>query len=247
VNTDVIDKDKIESSPGVENEQEFDKFADSYKECVNSTLGLAGEDADYFAAGRVDWLRRALADRDDLRNLMDYGCGIGVGTPHLLTFPGIQSLIGVDISERSLERARRDHGSDQVKFASFDEYQPKGEIDMAVCCSVFHHIPLEGRADAVRNIYDSLRPGGLLALWEHNPWNPAVVHVMNHSPLDQDAIKVKPHQARRLLREGGFSIVRTDYVFFFPAFLKIFRGLEPYLSWLPMGGQYLVLARKDRP
>src|SRR4051812_15404851 len=86
-------------------EAEFDKFADSYKECVNSTLGLAGEDADYFAAGRVEWLTKVLAGRDDIHKMMDYGCGIGVGTPHLLTFPGVESLIGVDISERSLERA----------------------------------------------------------------------------------------------------------------------------------------------
>lgn len=225
-------------------EAEFDKFADSYKETVNSTLGLAGEDADYFAAGRVEWLRTLLADRDDIHTLMDYGCGIGVGTPHLLTFPGIQSVIGVDISERSLERARRDHGADNVTFASFEQYQPKGEIDLAVCCSVFHHIPLEHRTGAVKYIYDSLRPGGLLALWEHNPWNPGVVYIMNNSPLDQDAIRVKPHEARRLVRQGGFSVVQTDYCFFFPAALKVFRGLEPVLSGVPFGAQYLVLARK---
>ena len=228
----------------VNDEAEFDKFADSYKECVNSTLGLAGEDADYFAAGRVEWLTKVLAGRGDIQSLMDYGCGIGVGTPHLLTLPGVKSLIGVDISERSLERARRDHGAENVRFASFDEYQPKGEIDLAVCCSVFHHIPLEHRAGAVKYIYDSLRPGGLLALWEHNPWNPGVVYIMNHSPLDQDAIRVKPHEARRLVRDGGFSVEQTDYCFFFPAALKVFRRLEPLMSGIPFGAQYLVLARK---
>jgi SAM-dependent methyltransferase len=226
-------------------EAEFDKFADGYKECVNSTLGLAGEDADYFAAGRVNWLQKVLADDGNIHKLMDYGCGIGVGIPHLLTFPGIQSLIGVDMSERSLERARQDHGSEKVAFASIAEYEPKAEIDLAVACSVFHHIPLEHRAKAVKYIYDSLRPGGWLALWEHNPWNPGVVYVMNNSPLDVDAIRVKPHVARRLLTEGGFSVVKTDYLFFFPSILKFFRGLEPSLSGVPLGGQYLVLAHKD--
>ena len=233
------------NSDVVSDEAEFDKFADGYKECVNSTLGLYGEDADYFAAGRVEWLTKVLADRGDIHNIMDYGCGIGVGIPHLLAYPDIESLIGVDISEKSLERARRDHASEKVRFASFDEYKPKGEIDMAVCCSVFHHIPLEHRATAVKYVYDSLRPGGFLALWEHNPWNPGVVYVMNKSPLDQDAIRVKPHEARRLVRKGGFSVVRTDYRFFFPNFLKIFRGLEPSLRRLPVGAQYLVLARKN--
>ena len=109
---------------------------------------------------------------------------------------------------------------------------------------LFISCPPDDRPAAVKYIYDSLRPGGWLALFEHNPWNPAVVYVMNHSPLDQDAIRVKPHQARRLLQAGGFSIVKTDYLFFFPAFLSLFRGLEPLLSRVPFGAQYLALGRK---
>jgi SAM-dependent methyltransferase len=225
-------------------DSEFDKFADSYRDCVNSTLTLSGEDSDYFAQGRVAWLRKIFSQEPNIHHIMDYGCGIGLGVPHLLTLPNLTSLIGVDVSEKSLAHARSNYASDRVSFASFAEYQPSAEIDLVVCCNVFHHIAHDDRPAAVKYIYDSLRPGGWLALWEHNPWNPVVVYVMNHSPIDQDAIRVKPHQARRMMRVGGFSIVKTDYLFFFPSFLSMFRGLEPLLSRVPFGGQYLTLCRK---
>ena len=226
---------------------EFDKFADDYRDCVDSIISISGEDADYFAAGRVSWLCKVLSEIDsisEIQSVMDFGCGIGLGIPHLLTLPGISSLIGIDVSKRSLKHACANYGSETVRFALSGDYEPAGEIDLAVSCSVFHHIPLESRANAIRTVYDSLRPGGWFALWEHNPWNPVVVHNMNHSVLDQDAIRIKPHSARRLVRECGFSVVRTDYVFFFPAFLRAFRRLEPFLSSFPLGAQYLVLARK---
>jgi len=224
---------------------EFDKFAEGYRECVNSTLGPAGEDSDYFARGRVDWLKPVFAHEPNIRKVMDYGCGVGLGTPHLLTLPGIESLVGVDVSQKSLKHARANFGTERVRFWSIADYEPAAEIDLVVCCGVFHHIPLERRPGAVQFIYDALRPGGWLAFWEHNPWNPGVVYIMNNSPIDQDAIRVKPHHARRMLRAAGFSVLRTDYLFFFPGFLSKLRFLEPTLSRVPVGGQYLVLGRKD--
>jgi len=224
---------------------EFDKFADSYRDCVNSTLGPAGEDSDYFARGRVDWLKRVFARESSIRKVMDFGCGVGLGTPHLLTLPRIELLIGIDVSEESLKHAHANFGAECVRFASFADYRPSAEVDLVVCCGVFHHIPPESRPGAVQFIYDSLRPGGWLAFWEHNPWNPGVVYIMNNSPIDQDAIRVKPHRARHMLRAAGFSVLRTDYLFFFPGFLSNLRFLEPALSRFPVGGQYLVLGRKD--
>jgi SAM-dependent methyltransferase len=225
-------------------ETEFDKFAGSYKESVDSTLGPSGEDSEYFAKGRVDWLRRVLPAQENIRRVMDYGCGIGLGTPHLLTLPFVESIVGVDVSEKSLELAQLKFGYERIRFSSFNEYKRTGEIDLVVCCSVFHHIPPAQRKAAVKFIYDSLKPGGWFAMWEHNPWNPGVVYIMNNSPIDQEAVRVKPHRARRMLRDGGFSIVQTDYLFVFPRMLSILRGMEPAMSQLPFGAQYLVLARK---
>ena len=67
---------------------------------------------------------------------------------------------------------------------------------------------------------------------------------MRTNAFDRDAVMVRPGQIRSLLREGGFQILRTDFVFIFPHILRALRWLEPYLARLPIGGQYVVFARR---
>jgi predicted TPR repeat methyltransferase len=227
-------------------DSEFDQFADSYQDCVNRTISISGEDQDYFAGSRIAWVQKILAgEQQQIRRVMDYGCGVGLCTPHLLALPDIESHVGVDVSEKSLENARLKYGSDRAHFMSFEQYLPSAEIDLVVCCNVFHHIPLGSRQRAVQYIHSSLRSGGWLAFWEQNPWNLGTVYIMSRSPLDKDAVRLKPHKARRMLSNGGFTILRTDFLFVFPRFLKYLRGLEPFLSRWPLGAQYLILCRKD--
>lgn len=116
--------------------------------------------------------------------------------------------------------------------------------DLVYCNGVFHHISAGERPGAIEQVFKALKPGGLFALWENNPWNPVTRYAMSRVPFDRDAILVWPTQARRLLRSAGFEVLRTDFVFFFPAGLRKLRFLEPHLCKLPLGGQYLVLARK---
>jgi len=123
-------------------------------------------------------------------------------------------------------------------------HQPAADFDLAFCNGVFHHIPLSERADAVNHVLRSLKPGGIFALWENNPWNPGTRYVMSKIPFDRDAITLAPPNARKLLHDGGFEILQTDFQFFFPRPLCWFRGLEPLLAKIPLGAQYQVLARK---
>lgn len=48
----------------------------------------------------------------------------------------------------------------------------------------------------------------------------------------------------RLLKQAGFRVEFVDYCFLFPHFARRLRAREPALRWLPLGAQYLVLARK---
>ena len=60
----------------------------------------------------------------------------------------------------------------------------------------------------------------------------------------KNAIVLFPGEARRLMRNAGFEVLDTDFLFVFPAALSVLRGLEPALCKLPLGGQYQVLCRK---
>ena len=109
---------------------------------------------------------------------------------------------------------------------------------------MFHHIPPAEREAAVAYVHGALRPGGIFALWENNPWNPGTRLVMRRIPFDRDAETLSAPATRRLLRAGGFEIERTDFLFVFPRPLRALRPLERRLARAPLGAQYLVLARK---
>jgi SAM-dependent methyltransferase len=226
-------------------ETEFDEYAADYAAALQQGLKYSGEDAAHFAIGRVQWLARRFRElRFEPRSVLDFGCGTGASVPHLLTTLGVREVIGVDVSRRLLERATREHGSDAVTFALRTDYEPGGRVDLAFCNGVFHHIPPAERAGALGYVLRSLRSGGFFAFWENNPWNPGTRFVMSRIPFDRDAITISPPSARRLLRRAGFEIVRSDHLFFFPRILRALRPIEPRLVTVPLGAQYLVLARK---
>jgi SAM-dependent methyltransferase len=226
---------------------EFDAFAARYEEALHAGLSASGESADYFARGRAQWVTQTL-NQLNVRpaSVLDFGCGTGSSVPHLLRFPGCERVHGVDVSEASLAVARKTYGAPNITFASTGAPPSPETIDLAFCNGVFHHIAPSERARAVAWVWRSLRPGGLFAFWENNPWNPGTRFVMSRIPFDRDAITLTPFEARALLRAGGFDILRTDFLFIFPAFLRWLRWLERPASALPLGAQYLVLVRKAR-
>ena len=224
---------------------DFDSYADSYDRSLGEALKASGEDREYFARGRVNWLARCLGRMGaQPRHVLDYGCGTGATAPLWFEILGAESVVGVDASLRSLEVARRDHGSERAQFFSVAEYEPAEAADVAYCNGVFHHIPREARRDAAQFVFRSLRPGGLFAFWENNPWNPGTRYVMAHCAFDHDAVPLSAIEARRLLWSAGFAVLRTDFVFIFPRLLRAFRPTEKLFVRLPLGAQYQVLCRK---
>ena len=224
---------------------EFDQYAESYDAALEKGIAVSGESKDFFAAGRVHWLQRCLRALDCApTTLLDFGCGTGSASPWLIEAFGPSALLGVDLSGKSIDVARAAHGAETVSFQTLAAWKPGGDVDLAFCNGVFHHIPLDQRAGAARSVFDALRPGGTFALWENNPWNPGTRYVMSRIPFDRDAIMLWPGETRRLLRDQGFDIVRTDFLFVFPGMLRALRGVEPLLSKLPLGAQYQVLARR---
>lgn len=223
---------------------DFDIYAQNYDEALALGLSFTGETKDYYAAGRVAWLAKRLAARKHaVRTVMDFGCGTGSGVPYLFDGLGARLVHGVDVSAASLETARETHTRDGATFAMIEE-RIGATFDLAFCNGVFHHIPVAERHGAAAYVHDALLPGGFFALWENNPWNLGTRYIMSRVPFDRDAIMMSPPQTRRLLRDAGFDIVRTDYLFIFPHLLRALRPLERVLSPFPLGGQYLVLARK---
>ena len=227
---------------------EFDDYANSYESALQKGLGVSGESSEYFAIGRVKWVRRRLEKLIGyppvLKSVLDFGCGTGNSVAFLLSELHAEHVTGIDTSEQSLVQARARYPSNIAKFVASNSHNPCEEFDLAFCNGVFHHIPIESRAGVVESIYRSIKPGGWFAFWENNPWNPGTRLVMSRIPFDHDAITLSILESKRLLRGACFEVLTVDTCFYFPSLLRALRPLEPFLSWLPLGAQYLVLARK---
>ena len=224
---------------------EFDQYAADYDGALAQGISVSGEDKEFFARGRIRWLKKIFPQKYPApKNALDFGCGTGQAAPLLKEIFHLDRIIGVDVSAGLLGVAQREHGGAGIEFRTLNNHQPAANLDLAFCNGVFHHIPPAERGAAVNHVFRTLKPGGLFALWENNPWNPGTRYVMSRIPFDRDAITLSPPTARKLLLEGGFEILRTDFQFFFPRLLRWFRGLEPSLAKIPLGAQYQVLARK---
>lgn len=225
--------------------QEFNQYAGNYDQILARGLAVSGEGKDYFARGRIDWLKVCLKDAGfSPRRIMDYGCGTGETVPLLLERFNAESVVGVDQSVALIERAKRHCGSQRTTFQQTQQYHPHEGVAVVYCNGVFHHIPITRRRMVVQYIWRSLQPGGYFAFWENNPWNPGTKYVMSRIPFDRDAVTLPAPEARSLLQSTGFEIVKTDYLFIFPKCLSAFRWMESHLARFPFGAQYLVLARK---
>ena len=224
---------------------DFDLHADTYDDDLNRALEASGEDKTFFARGRVEWLAGYLRQlNQSARTALDYGCGIGDTTNLLRELLGGESIVGLDVSEKSLARARELHLNDDSRFLTFNNYVPDESIDLVYCNGVFHHIPVAERDAAVDYIYRSLRPGGLFSMWENNPWNPGTRYVMSQCVFDRDAVRLRAAEAIRRVRQRGFEVFSLDYRFFFPRLLANLRFLEEHLTGIPLGAQYQLLCRK---
>jgi len=224
---------------------QFDIFVESYDQALDRGISVSGEGRDYFAKGRVSFLAdclRALSFAP--RRVLDFGCGRGTTAAFLIQYLRPEAFWGLDVSEESIAFARRTPRTVQARFESLKEYKPSGDIDLIYSNGTFHHIPPEQRRAAVELVWRSLRPGGIFALWENNPWNLGTRYVMSKIPFDRDAVTLSAPEARRMLRAATFAVKSTDFLFIFPRALKFLRPLESRLSRLPLGAQYQVLAFK---
>src|SRR3990172_8938133 len=97
----------------------FDEFAPDYDSALDLGISVSGESKQYFARGRVDWLRRRLHELDmKPAGIFDFGCGTGTSIPYLLELPGAMRVLGIDDSSRSLEIARKHLDPQKVQLLS---------------------------------------------------------------------------------------------------------------------------------
>jgi SAM-dependent methyltransferase len=222
---------------------EFDAYTANYNEEINKALSFSGMDIDFFARVKNDYLIDILNARMSGAGkieLLDVGCGIANAHKQLVGRVG--KLAGVDVSSESIAVARQ--SNPDIRYDVFDgTHLPFGDgsFNAAFAVNVFHHVPIAQRGALVNDIRRVLRPGGLIAIFEHNPLNPVTRRIVNTCSFDKDAILLKKRDSETLLRDAGFGDVSTRYIFSIPPAGSFLRKVDRLFSLLPFGAQYYSL------
>ena len=119
-------------------------------------------------------------------------------------------------------------------------------FDTITVSCVFHHIIPADRGAVARDLVRVLKPGGLLAVFEHNPWNPLTRMIVSRCALDENAILLTAGECRNLWLRAGTVSCGVAFFLFFPPRWKVLWPVEDVLAWLPAGAQYVIHARRAR-
>jgi SAM-dependent methyltransferase len=212
---------------------------------VENAISFVGAEHSFFTEAKarriLDISRRRLGPLDRIRAL-DVGSGIGLTDAYL---EEIGSLEGVDISDEVVCLAR--NANPGVRYQAYDgERLPfsDGAFDLAFAVCVLHHVPAENWAGFASELGRCVRTGGLVAIFEHNPFNPLTRLAVHRCSFDEDVELLSSGRTARLLRGAGLQPVEARYILFFPWRSNALAAFERRLGRVPLGAQYYVVAQK---
>jgi 2-polyprenyl-3-methyl-5-hydroxy-6-metoxy-1,4-benzoquinol methylase len=217
----------------------FDSLAEDYKAITTQQHAFFDQNTSYLQEYKVAIAHELVSSP---KQVLDYGCGIGLLQGFLSTYYPAATITATDISEKSLDYVRSNHPR---TVTVLDEEALKSHYDLILVSCVLHHVPPCDRKVLLERLVRALSPGGHILVFEHNPLNPVTQHLVNTCPVDDDAILLRRSELVGILNSiEEATVVKTGYTLFFPGALKSLRPLEKHIRWLPAGGQYFVFVSK---
>ena len=225
----------------------FDEFAENYRETHNKVVGMSGADSDYFSEYKI---KELLKYEDTLKKMkiLDFGCGDGNSSVYLKKYFPNALIYGIDVSTQSIALATEKNIPNSI-FQAFDGTVipfKEEEFDLVFTSMVFHHIEHKLHKQILSEIYRILKKEGRFYNFEHNPNNPLTRKVVRDCEFDEDAVLLKPSYNKKITDNSGLVIDKLSYTLFLPRhkLFKPFLGLEKLLTWCPIGAQYYIRAIK---
>lgn len=227
-------------------EPEFDRYAAEYRELLRDPIRDAFTSRpDYFHVRKwrllSDFFKRRGAATKGLRWL-----DIGSGQGELLRMgrEAFAQAAGCDPSAAMIRSCpdlpvRLQENPLVLPF-------PDDSFDFVTAVCVYHHVEPKDRPVLTAEVRRVLTPGGVFALIEHNPLNPATRLIVSRTPVDANAKLLRASEAEALLRGTGLTPLEKTYFLYLPeSFYRRFGFVEDWLKRIPAGGQYAVFGRAD--
>ncbi len=144
-----------------ENKYDDSAFFEQYKNMIRSQKGLQG-------AGEWHVLQKMLPDLNE-KEILDLGCGFGWHCRYAIE-KGAKSVIGIDISEKMLQKAKEINGSEKIQYLNMpaeDVDYPAEKFDLVLSSLTFHYI--ESFETIAQNAYKWLKPNGYFVFSVEHP------------------------------------------------------------------------------
>jgi len=217
----------------------------NYTKEMDEAYGVLGSH-DYFQEVKASALLRMiqqLVPKGEPLKILDVGAGTGT---LLSALPALHFRVGAE-PEPDLIRQMTAGAKEycMIHASGLDLPFRDDCFDVVYMASVLHHVENKNLSPLLNECARVLRRGGVLAIFEHNAYNLAVVLFLKaFVKIDRDAHFLTPRVVSRLVQQTALQPLRPIYMCFFPRFLRILLCLEKYMSWLPLGGQYCLISRK---
>ena len=225
--------------------QLFDTYNESYRETVQSSIDFSGLPHSFFYAAKADMIRDVVACHFGPRGrpaALDVGCGIGLFHPFIRD--AFSRLAAVDMSAASIAQARQDNpGIDYRAYHNAVLPYQDGEFDLAYAMCVMHHVPPAEWPSFMGQMRRVVRPGGLVCVIEHNPFNPLTQLSVKRCAFDRDAVLLRAGRTERLMTDAGMQAVASRYFLLLPSAAAPARRIERGLARWPLGAQYMTTGR----
>jgi SAM-dependent methyltransferase len=223
---------------------EFDRHGEDYETAVDSAIAFAGQKHEVYLEAKarklLELARRRLGTA--AATALDVGCGPGL-VERLLS-GRFAELHGVDVSEAMVALARERVPEAEFRVSSPDRLPYEdGRFDLVFTVCVLHHVQPGGRASLVAEMARVTRPGGLVVVFEHNPWNPLTRKVVRSCAFDEGVVLLTQREVAAALRATGLEITDAAYLLFSPWRGALVERAERALAKVPLGAQYVVAAR----
>jgi len=148
----------------------FDVFAENYRDTHDKCIKLSGADSNYFSEYKIVELKNQEKQRTS-SSILDFGCGDGNSCVYIRKhFENKLAITGIDISSSSIDIANKR----KIPNASFKDFDgtkipyDDNSFDIVFTSMVFHHISFDLHEKLMLEIHRVLKKGGRFYIFEHN-------------------------------------------------------------------------------
>ncbi|MBU9719833.1 MULTISPECIES: class I SAM-dependent methyltransferase [Bacillaceae] len=214
-----------------QNKYDDPKFFSAYEKMPRSTDGLE-------AAGEWHEFQPLIPDLEN-KDVLDLGCGFGWHCRYARENYA-RSVIGVDISEKMLDKAREKTSDPRITYLKMpieDIHFSPAQFDVVISSLAFHYI--RSFDSLCEKIYDSLKPGGTFVF--------SVEHPIFTSRSDQDWIYDEEGNRLHWAIDDYQSEGIRDTSFLTENVIKYHRTISTYINDLIQAGFHVKTVKEPRP